>query len=137
MTAAFRLPLLTTLAQEAGTLALSRQSEAAGLMVDQKARLDFVTNADREVETLVAARVTEAFAEDGFLGEEGRRTAGQSGYTWIVDPIDGTHNFLRGGRDWAVSLAVLGPDTRAAAIAVPSAGLVLTAGTGQPPAAEW
>ncbi len=132
MTQTDRMQALTEIIKETAQLALARQQAASGLSVDMKGRLDFVTNADREVEALVAARLAESFPQDGLFGEEGQRRPGTSGVVWVVDPIDGTHNFVLGGRDWAVSIAVLGPDFRAAAIAVPSVGLLLAAETGGP-----
>lgn len=132
MTPSDRMQVLTTITEETARLALARQRAAAGLSVDMKGRLDFVTNADREVEALVAARVGEAFPQDGLFGEEGQRQPGTSGFVWIVDPIDGTHNFVLGGRDWAVSIALMGPDHRAAAIAIPAVDLLLSAETGGP-----
>ena len=132
MTQTDRFQALTAITEETAKLALLRQQAAAGLSVDMKGRLDFVTNADREVEALVAARLAEAFPEDGLFGEEGHRKAGSTGVVWVVDPIDGTHNFVLGGRDWAVSVAAIGPDFRAGAIAIPSADLLLSAESGGP-----
>jgi myo-inositol-1(or 4)-monophosphatase len=132
MTQTARMRALTAMILETGRLALARQRAASGLTFDMKGRLDFVTNADREVETLVAARLSEAFPQDGLFGEEGQRGAGTSSTVWVVDPIDGPHNFVLGGRDWAVSLAVLGPGYRAAAIAIPAIDLLLSGETGGP-----
>jgi myo-inositol-1(or 4)-monophosphatase len=132
MTQANRLQVLTKITQDTAKLALTLQKAASGLAVDMKGRLDFVTNADREVEATVAARVAEAFPQDGLFGEEGQRRPGSSGVVWVVDPIDGTHNFVLGGRDWAVSVAAIGPDFRAAAIAIPAADLLLSTGPGGP-----
>jgi myo-inositol-1(or 4)-monophosphatase len=132
MTQTSRMQVLTAITEETARLALSRQKAAAGLSVDMKGRLDFVTGADREVEALVAARVAGAFPQDGLFGEEGQRKPGTSGFVWVVDPIDGTHNFVLGGRDWAVSIAMIGPDVRAGAIAIPSVDLLLSAESGGP-----
>ncbi|MEI6098250.1 MAG: inositol monophosphatase family protein, partial [Alphaproteobacteria bacterium] len=96
MTQSTRMLVLSSITQETARLALSRQRAAQGLSVDMKGRLDFVTGADREVEALVAARVAEAFPQDGLFGEEGQRKPGTSGVVWVVDPIDGTHNFVLG-----------------------------------------
>jgi histidinol-phosphatase len=60
-----------------------------------------VTAADREAETHLRTTLLNAFREDGFLGEESGDLAGTSGYRWIVDPIDGTRNFVRGVQHWA------------------------------------
>ena len=63
-------------------------------------------NTDRQVEALIRARVAAAFPEDSFLGEETGASAGASGFTWVIDPIDGTSPFLSGLPDWCVSVAV-------------------------------
>ena len=124
------LGALTEIATETAAYALERQLSAVGLIVDNKARLDFVTDADRGAEAFVAAWLAERFPDDGIFGEEGQRKGGSSGQYWIIDPIDGTHNFMRGGRDWAVSIGVSGAGRRAGAIAIPAVGLLLTAATG-------
>jgi len=66
---------------------------------------DYVTAADREVEALIAQRIRESYPEDGFIGEEtGRRDGGPGRGHWIVDPIDGTANFMRGLPLFTVSI---------------------------------
>jgi myo-inositol-1(or 4)-monophosphatase len=100
---------LEEIVHKAGALALSRQATPAGLAVGSKGRLDFVTDVDKIVEGLVAEQVARWFPEDGLIGEEGTRIASRSGRTWIVDPIDGTHNYLRGGGSWAISVGVVSP----------------------------
>jgi histidinol-phosphatase len=96
-------------AVRAGELAL--QHQARGVTADTKSDLSPVTVADREGERLIAAALTEAFPEDGLLGEEGGQTPSRSGRRWIVDPIDGTRDFLRGLPGWAVLIALeSGPD---------------------------
>ncbi|HEY6065894.1 MAG TPA: inositol monophosphatase family protein [Thermoanaerobaculia bacterium] len=74
--------------------------------VSEKRANDFVTRADRESEEVIVARIHDRFPEDGFLGEEGgRRGAGGEKRTWIVDPLDGTTNFIAGFPFWSVSVA--------------------------------
>lgn len=65
-----------------------------------------MTAADREVERFIAARLGEVFPDDGIHGEEGTAASGRSGRIWVVDPIDGTFNFVRGGDQWAVSIGL-------------------------------
>lgn len=91
-------------AREAGALARRHFQDLAGLRIEEKGVQDFVTQADREVEDLIRNRLAEAFPEDGFLGEEHGRSGGSEG-TWVVDPIDGTANFLRGVPWFGVSIA--------------------------------
>ena len=74
--------------------------------VSEKETNDFVTRADKESEEVIAARIRERFPRDGFLGEEGgRRGAGGEARIWIVDPLDGTTNFIAGLPFWCVSVA--------------------------------
>ena len=94
------------LAREAGALALEHFAGHASLAVDAKGPLDLVTEADRAVEALLARRLAALFPDDGVFGEEGAATAGRSGRTWVVDPIDGTFNFVRRGDQWAVSIGL-------------------------------
>lgn len=106
--------ILTPLAREAGDLALSHFRNLPSAAVSEKGPLDLVTVADREVEALIAARLRAAFPEDGILGEEGGMAQGRSGRVWVIDPIDGTFNFVRGLPQWAVSIGLL-QDGRAVA----------------------
>jgi myo-inositol-1(or 4)-monophosphatase len=91
--------------REAGTLALAyRGGPLAALGIEEKGRLDLVTAADRAVERLVIERLGEAFG-DGVLGEEYGGAAAER--LWVVDPIDGTFNYIHGLPHWAISLAFL------------------------------
>jgi histidinol phosphatase-like enzyme (inositol monophosphatase family) len=65
-----------------------------------------VTQADQECERLIARTIEETFPEDGIVGEEGTRKISSSGRRWIVDPIDGTRDFIRGNQFWAVLIAL-------------------------------
>ena len=66
---------------------------------------DVVTRADRAVEELLRHRLLEQRPDDAILGEEGNDHPGSSGVRWVIDPIDGTVNYLYGIRDCAVSVA--------------------------------
>lgn len=68
---------------------------------------DIVTEADTLIETMARERISAARPQDAFLGEEGEESSGYSGLTWIVDPIDGTVNYLYGIGTCAVSVAVV------------------------------
>jgi len=65
-----------------------------------------VTAADRESEALIARLLAESFPDDGLLGEEGSLKGSPSGRRWIIDPIDGTRDFMRGVPTWAVLLGL-------------------------------
>ena len=94
------------IARKAGRLAREHFAQRETLVVEHKGAQDFVSHADRAVEALIAGHLAAAFPGDSFLGEE---TAGEFSGTldrvWVVDPIDGTHNFLRGVRYYCVSIA--------------------------------
>ena len=67
-----------------------------------------VSAADHDSEALIRRGLADAFPDDGLLGEEGSRTESVSGRRWVVDPLDGTTNFLYGFPGWAVSIALEG-----------------------------
>jgi myo-inositol-1(or 4)-monophosphatase len=69
---------------------------------------DMVSAADRDAEALIHAGLRDARPDDGLLAEEGGREAAASGRRWVVDPLDGTTNFLYGIPQWAVSIALEG-----------------------------
>ena len=78
----------------------------AGIAVDTKEDLSPVTRADRECERAIAALLGRHFPGDGILGEEGALMESRSGRRWIIDPIDGTRDFVRGNTLWANLLAL-------------------------------
>jgi len=86
--------------RRAGQLA-RRYFHATALAVERKIDQTPVTIADREAEAMLRQVLTQAFPEDGFLGEEYGDQTGSSGYRWIVDPIDGTQSFIRHIPLWA------------------------------------
>jgi myo-inositol-1(or 4)-monophosphatase len=99
------LALASDLAREAGALALSMR---AGITVleTKSSPVDVVTAADKAVEKLLVDALGRVRPEDGLLGEEGAGAAGTSGLRWVIDPIDGTVNYLYGIPQWAVSIGV-------------------------------
>ncbi len=96
----------------------------------KSALADIVTEADREVETLIRARIAEAAPEDGFLGEESGAEPSRSGVTWVVDPIDGTVNYAYGIPAYAVSIAAVAGDPDPATW-TPLAGVVFNPVSGE------
>lgn len=80
-----------------------RRKGVSGLSVANKGLQDFVTIADQQAERSIRAALERRFPSDGFLGEETGGTP--SGSFWVVDPIDGTTNYIRGFRHWGVSMA--------------------------------
>jgi len=79
---------------------------AGELTITAKHDRTLVTQADTGVETLLRERIAATYPEHGVMGEEFGDTAGEAETRWIVDPIDGTHNFVRGIPIWATLLAV-------------------------------
>jgi myo-inositol-1(or 4)-monophosphatase len=80
---------------------------AGGLRIGSKSsRNDLVTNADRAAEKAIVAALRDARPDDAILGEELGEHPGTSGLRWLVDPVDGTTNFVHGRRDFAVSVGV-------------------------------
>ena len=98
------IELARKIAMRSAELALRLQS--SGLRAETKSDDSPVTNADRECERLLAASIEEAFPGDGILGEEGSRKESRSGRRWILDPIDGTRDFLRGNPLWSVLIGL-------------------------------
>lgn len=94
------------LARRVGRQALAfwQDNGPQGLGTQTKGLQDFVTEADKVAENTIRSELKQAFPGDGFIGEETGGTPGSSGY-WVVDPIDGTANYLRGLRHWGVSIA--------------------------------
>ncbi len=94
------------IARRAGELAHDYFSRRGTLAVEAKGTQDYVSQADRAVETLIRAELAREFPHDAFLGEETAASfSGSEERIWIVDPIDGTHNFLRGAHYYCVSIA--------------------------------
>src|SRR5262245_60457392 len=98
-----------SVAWEAGRLALGYLADPSRLQIEVKGPHDFVSAADRAVETLIAGRLAAAFPTDGFYGEESGAAAApaSAGLVWVVDPIDGTASFVRALPDWCVSIGLL------------------------------
>jgi histidinol-phosphatase len=90
--------------RKAGKLALEHAER--GVEREDKSDDSPVTEADRACERLITAELGKAFPEDGFLGEEGANDPGWSGRRWIIDPIDGTRDFLRGLPTWSNLIAL-------------------------------
>ena len=102
-------------AQQAGTLALDYQRR--GVRPENKADDSPVTEADRESERRIASLLAEAFPQDGLLGEEGTAREARSGRRWIIDPIDGTRDYIRGNPLWCVLIGLEDGDRTVAGVA--------------------
>jgi histidinol-phosphatase len=123
------LELAKELAQEAGATALDYQRR--GITAETKEDESPVTAADKACEKLIVERIVREFPEDGILGEEGANHASTSGRKWIVDPIDGTKDFVRGIPLWAVLIGLeQDGEIVAGAAFCPGQGSLLSAGKG-------
>ena len=101
------LSLARSIALEAGALVLEARRGVVEVADRKSSSVDVVTQVDRDAEALIRGRLAEARPHDGFFGEESGGASGTSGLTWVVDPIDGTVNFLYGIPHYAVSIAVV------------------------------
>ena len=98
----------STIARAAGDLLLARFRTRAAEGLAVRGERDPVTAADRDSEALIVARIRAAYPRHAILGEEGGvlPAAPPPGWVWIVDPLDGTVNFLHGHPFWAVSIGI-------------------------------
>lgn len=101
------LPLAVEAARAAGALLLEGQAQVdrLGEAETKTSATDMVTEMDRASEVLLASTILTARPHDAFLGEEGTAGVGTTGVRWVVDPLDGTTNYLYGFPAWVVSVA--------------------------------
>ncbi len=101
------LELAVDAARMAGALLSERVRRGGEREVTSKSTpTDLVSEADLAAERAIRELLSERRPDDGFVGEEGGREGGSSGLSWVVDPLDGTVNFLFGIPQWCVSVAV-------------------------------
>lgn len=134
--------LAADLVREAGNLAAELREE--GLRVEHKtSRSDVVTAADRAAERLIADHLAVRRPDDGLLGEEGASRASRNGRTWVIDPVDGTWNFVHGLPWWCSAVALVEGEVAAGeydvllgAIHDPGSGALHIGGPGLPSTSE-
>jgi myo-inositol-1(or 4)-monophosphatase len=121
--------LAIDLAVAAGRLQLERRGE---VVVGSKAHAnDLVSDVDLASEKLIVDGVAAAWPGDGILAEEGSTTPASTGWRWVIDPLDGTRNYLTGTGPWSVCIALQeGETTRVAVVHDPVAGETFTAVAG-------
>lgn len=100
------LALALELADKAGALLLGAVPRRAAGVGTKTTGTDMVTDADRASEALITEGIRAARPGDAILGEEGGASTGTTGVRWVIDPLDGTTNYLYGHFAWAVSIAV-------------------------------
>lgn len=99
------LGLALEAARRAGELLRDGRPADLGVAATKTSPIDVVTEMDIASEKLITGFLAEHRPDDGFLGEEGASVAGSSGVRWVIDPVDGTVNYLYGLPSWAVSIA--------------------------------
>ena len=126
------------LAREAGELIVTRRAGHIEVANTKSSDVDVVTAVDKETEEFLFRRLQELCPGDGFLGEEGQVEQSTTGVTWVVDPIDGTVNFLYNTPHYAVSIAAVTGDptpgswqVQAGAVFNPVTGELFHASRGQ------
>jgi myo-inositol-1(or 4)-monophosphatase len=97
-------------AQKAGAITLDRLGDLSRLEIIEKEHKDFVTEVDRQCEATIASIIRASFPDDSLLCEEGTTGNGTSGRTWIVDPLDGTLNFIHAFPVFSISIALRDAD---------------------------
>jgi myo-inositol-1(or 4)-monophosphatase len=123
--------LARSVAHEGANLAREMQLGGIDVADTKTSVVDVVTEADRAVEALVRERIVALRPDDAILGEEGDDRPGTSGVRWVVDPIDGTVNYLYGLPDCAVSIAAeVDGDVVAGAVVTIPTGLEYAAALG-------
>lgn len=124
--------LATSLAVEAGHMVREGRAERGIAETDTKSTAtDMVTEFDRASEALIVGGLLRERPCDSIIGEEGTNTEGTSGVGWLIDPIDGTTNFLYGLPGYAVSIAALTADgTQVGVVYVPSTDELFTSTLG-------
>ena len=93
-------------ARAAGDIIVRNMDRLDRLKVVTKQNNDFVSNVDHMAEEIIIATIKEAYPEHGILAEESGIQAEDSEYQWIIDPLDGTTNYLHGFPQFAVSIAL-------------------------------
>lgn len=99
-----RFDFTKTMIKEAGAFLLSHKSERVNITA--KSVNDYVTEADKKCENLIVSEIKKAFPQDGFYCEESGTVDSASGFTWVIDPIDGTVNYMNTFPLYTISIAL-------------------------------
>ncbi len=118
-------------ARRAGEVIVRNLDRVGGVTVSEKSRNDFVSEVDRAAEQVLIATIRKSYPDHGFLAEESGSHDGGD-YTWIIDPLDGTTNFLHGFPQFAVSVACRHRDRMEVGVVLdPLRGELFTAARGE------
>jgi myo-inositol-1(or 4)-monophosphatase len=93
-------------ARKAGDIIVRALEQGHNLRYDLKSQNDYVTEVDRKAEAAIIEILLRAYPEHGILAEESGSHPGKEGYLWIIDPLDGTTNFIHGFPQFAVSIGL-------------------------------
>jgi myo-inositol-1(or 4)-monophosphatase len=91
-------------ARAAGAIVLRYMNRVDGLKVEEKSRMDFATEVDRMAEAEIVRELKRAYPDHGVLGEETGASGKSKDKVWVIDPLDGTHNYLHGFPHFCVSI---------------------------------
>jgi myo-inositol-1(or 4)-monophosphatase len=94
-------------ARVAGNIIVRGFENQSELMIEAKGNNDYVTRIDKEAEQAIIRKIQQSFPEHSFVGEEGGVVEGDNDFKWIIDPLDGTINFIKGIPHFAVSIALM------------------------------
>lgn len=93
-------------AKEAGAFLLENRGRLTDVQINEKARNDLVTTVDHGSEKIIVSRIKEHFPSHHILAEEGGYNSGSDDYTWIIDPLDGTKNYIQNIPVFCISIAL-------------------------------
>ncbi|MBS0290716.1 MAG: inositol monophosphatase [Proteobacteria bacterium] len=104
--------IAVTAARQAGKVILRAQDQMENIQVIEKGRNDFATHVDKAVEEIIIDTIKKAYPNHAILGEESGLIPGKQGadVTWIIDPLDGTTNFIHGFPQFCISIGVVQQD---------------------------
>jgi len=125
------LDFTISLARDAGEMLSGRFADFRAQKVDYKGRRDLVTQADTDLENFIVSRIRKEFPGHDILAEESQSRESGSDYRWIIDPLDGTTNFVHGHPFVSVSIALMfRGEIQLGAVAAPMLGAIFSAERG-------
>jgi len=92
-------------ARRAGQYMLRAQTDISRINIEEKNTNDYVTEVDHKAEAIIIDKLSYYYPDHGFIGEESGEIAGKSSAEWIIDPLDGTTNFIHGVPHFSISIA--------------------------------
>lgn len=102
-----RITLLLKILTDAGRVYMQYISGEREMNPEEKKANDFVTQADKEIESFLSSKILSLFPTDSIIQEEQEDVGGKSGYIWVIDPIDGTNNYARKIPDARIQVAIV------------------------------